>query len=109
MVVGAVSAFAVAKRQLNSLGVVVRARLSTILFFIGGLLILSSLTYFFVINTQMATLRILTNFAYPTVSAFAVSETIVFLRWERKNRKRLMSFSNGRSGGLYASPKTDSE
>jgi hypothetical protein len=109
VVVGAVSAFAVAKRQLNSLGVVVRARLSTILFFIGGLLILSSLTYFFVINTQMATLRILTNFAYPTVSAFAVSETIVFLRWERKNRKRLMSFSNGRSGGLYASPKTDSE
>jgi hypothetical protein len=107
VVVGAVSGFAVAKRRLNFLGVVVRARLSTVLFFIGGLLILFSLTYFFVINMQIVTLRMVINFGFPTVSAFSASETIVFLRWERKNRKLLLLFSNGRSGRLYASPKTD--
>jgi hypothetical protein len=107
VVVGAVSGFAVTKRQLNFLtkNGETRVRFSTILFLIGGLLILFSLTYFFVINAQIVTLGTVNNFAFPTLSAYFVSEAIVFLRWERKHRKLI--FASGWSRRLYASPKTD--
>jgi hypothetical protein len=107
VVVGVVSGFASAKRRLNFLGVVVRARLSTILFFIGGLLILLSLSFIFFSNASIVTLVAATGFLCPMVSAFAASEAVVFLRWERKHRKLIILFSNGRSGKLYASSKTD--
>jgi hypothetical protein len=105
--VGAVSGFVVAKRRLNSLGVVVRTRLSKILFLIGELIILISLMYFFVYYTPNIIVSLATNILFPAFSAFEASMAIVFFRWERKHQELLIVFSKGLSERLDASPKTD--
>lgn len=107
VVVGAGSGFSLTKRQLNFLSKngETRVHLSTILLIIGGLLIVLSLSYFFVINASIATLSTANNFGFSTLSACWASEAILFFRWESKHRKLI--FSSGWSGRLYASPKTD--
>ena len=107
VLVGTLSGAAVARRQLRFLtkNGETRVPLPTILFLVGGLLILLSFWFFFSISASIETLATVINFIYPTLPAYLASEAILFLRWERKHRKLIIAGTW--TNRLYVSPKTD--
>ena len=113
VIVGAALGFAFTRRRLNSLTKTgeYKQSLSTLLFFVGGMLILLSFLVFFAISAPIEAVRITLGFAYPTLSAsfaaFLATEAIMFLKWERKHQKLVLVARGWWSGRLYASPKTD--
>jgi hypothetical protein len=106
VLVGAVSGFAVAKRQLTFLtkNGETRVPLWTILFLIGGLFIFISFLFFLAYNAPIGTLATAITFLCPFLPAYSAAEAIMFLRWERKHKKQIIA---GMWNRFYVSPEAD--
>jgi asparagine N-glycosylation enzyme membrane subunit Stt3 len=105
--VGAILGFAVAKRRLKFItkNGETRVPLSTILFLVGGILIVLSFCLFFAFNAPISALATVIDFAYPILPPYLAMEAILFFRWERQHRKLILA--SMWTNRLYVSPKTD--
>ena len=104
VITGATSGYAVAKRQLKFLtkNGETRVPLSTVLFLFGGMFILLSFWVYYAFTAPIKILTLMLDFAYTTLPAYLAVEDILFLRWERKQRKLILAGTW--SNRLYVSP-----
>ena len=80
----------------------------TFLFVIGILFIFAALVTYLALNVSMTILAVISYFVFPSGPAIFATRAIVFFRWERKHRRRILSAGEF-STKIYVFPKIDQQ